>query len=129
MSSICKQCQAENSFRDIFREYFYTRGNLVCEPAQDDDSFSSQPDDFESSNEYQKLDTSSSASSHEIENIINQSSNMSESLLFCLDGNNVTSTSTPSPAKSRKRQHDDTDGDSSSETLKRPLIDSDVTDL
>lgn len=114
------------------REYFHNRGNLVCDPNQDDESFSSQPDDFESSNEYQKLDTSSSTSSQEIAKIMDQS-NMSESLLYCLDGNELTSTSSshsPSPVKSRKRQHDDSmKDDSSFEMLKRPLIESDLTDL
>lgn len=123
----------ENSF---CREYFHARGNLVCDPNQDDESFSSQPDDFESSNEYQKLDTSSSASSQEMAKIMNQS-NMSESLLYCLDGNDVTadvtatsSSQSPSPMKSRKRHHDDSMKDESSlEMLKRPLIESDLTDL
>lgn len=103
---------------------------MVVDPAQDDESFSSQPDDFESSNEYQKLDTSSSASSQEMEKIINQT-NMSESLLFCLDGNMDTSSSSmPSPAKSRKRQLDDSlKEESSTESLKRPLIQDDLTDL
>lgn len=98
---------------------------MVCDPSQDpdDESFSSQPDDFESSNEYQKLETSSSASSQEIEKIMNQS-NMSESLLYCLDGNNVSS---QSPGKKRKRQVDEED--SSSESLKRPLLENDLTDL
>lgn len=106
---------------------------MVCEPVQDDESFSSQPDDFESSNEYQKLDTSSSASSEEMEKIINQSS-MSESLLYCLDGNNLTATSSslsPSPVKSRKRQLDDSATEEiSSESLKRrQLVETDTTDL
>lgn len=99
------------------------------DPVQDDESFSSQPDDFESSNEYQKLDTSSSASSQEMEKIINQT-NMSESLLFCLDGNMDTSSSSTSPAKSRKRQLDDSiKEEPSTESLKRPLIQHDLTDL
>ena len=111
---------------------------MVCEPAQDDDSFSSQPDDFESSNEYQKLDSSSSASSHEMDKIMGQSG-MSESLLYCLDGNNVTteeataddSSSSPStPIKSRKRQLENSlKEDSSLESMKRPLIENDFTDL
>ena len=112
------------------REYIYSRGNLLINPNQDDESFSSQPDDFESSNEYQKLETSSSSSSQnktqEIDKILNQSS-MSESLLYCLDGNGVS----PSPSKSRKRQHDSDDSlkEDSSESLKRPLIEQDLTDL
>lgn len=107
---------------------------MVCDPAPDDDSFSSQPDDFESSNEYQKLSNSSSASSQEMEKILGQT-NMSESLLYCMDGNNVTaemsSSSSPSPAKSRKRLlDDDSKEDSSIESLKRPLLDNDFnTDL
>lgn len=102
---------------------------MVCDPSQDDpddESFSSQPDDFESSNEYEKLETSSSASSQEMEKIMNQS-NMSESLLYCLDGNTA---STQSPVKSRKRPLDDSIKDeSSSESLKRPLLETDSTDL
>lgn len=105
---------------------------MVSEPIQDDDSFSSQPDDFESSNEYQKLDTSSSASS-EMEKIINQSSNMSESLLFCLDGNNVTvssSSTSPSPAKSRKRPlNDSITEEPNQESLKRQMMETEMTDL
>lgn len=99
---------------------------MVCDPSQDpdDESFSSQPDDFESSNEYQKLETSSSASSQEIEKIINQS-NMSDSLLYCLNGNNVSSSQ--SPGKKRKREVDEEE--SSSESLKRPLLETDLTDL
>lgn len=103
----------------------------MIDPNQDDESFSSQPDDFESSNEYQKLDTSSSASSQEMAKIMNQS-NMSESLLYCLDGNDVTTASSsqsPSPTKSRKRQLDDSKEDSSLESQKRPLMDNDFTDL
>jgi hypothetical protein len=100
---------------------------MVCDP-QDDESFSSQPDDFESSNEqdsgeYQKLESSHSSSSldktQEMEKIINQS-NMSESLLHCLDGNS------DSPSVSRKRHHE---SDSSNESIKRPLIENDFTDL
>lgn len=98
---------------------------MVCDPSQNDESFSSQPDDFESSNEYQKLESSNSSSSldktQDIEKIMNNS-RMSESLLFCLDGNNVS----PSPSKSRKRH---LESDSSSESLKRPLIEDDLTDL
>lgn len=111
----------------FFREYFHTRGNMPCDPVQDDDSFSSQPDDFESSNEYQKLETSSSASSQEMDKIMSQS-NMSESLLYCLDGNNVSPAA--SPAKSRKRPlNDSCKEESPSESLKRPLIEADLTDL
>lgn len=113
-----------------FREYFNSRGNLVCEPLQDDESFSSQPDDFESSNEYQKLD-SSSASSAEIEKLINQSSNMSESLLYCLDGNDVTiSSPSPSPEKGRKRQlSHSVEREPSNESLKRLFLEAETTDL
>lgn len=105
---------------------------MTCEPLLDD-SFASQPDDFESSNEYQKLDNSSSASSVgvEMEKIINKSS-MSESLLYCLDGNNMSlSSSSPSPHKSRKRQLEDgLETESSTESLlKRPLIETETTDL
>jgi hypothetical protein len=104
----------------------------LCDPDHDDDSFSSQPDDFESSNEYQKLDTSSSLSSQEeMEKILNQS-RMSESLLYCLDGNNVAdeSASIPSPNKTRKRQMESPlKEESSSESLKRPLINNDLSDL
>lgn len=114
------------SLTSAFRDYIYSRQGMVCDPSQDDDSFSSQPDDFESSNEYQKLESSNSSSSldktQEIEKIINQSC-MSESLLYCLDGNNVS----PSPSKSRKRHLESSD--SSSESLKRPLIENDLTDL
>lgn len=100
---------------------------MVCEPVQDDESFSSQPDDFESSNEYQKLETSSSSSSQEMEKILNQS-NMSESLLYCLDGN--VETTQQSPAQNRKRQLDDSyKEESSSESLKRPLLEAELTDL
>lgn len=92
----------------------------MCEPTQDDDSFSSQPDDyFESSNEYQKLEASTS---QEMEKIINQSS-MSESLLYCLNGNNLTATST-SLVKTRKRPLEtsmDDEGEST-DSLKRPAI-------
>lgn len=111
------------------REYFYSRGNLLCEQAtQDDDSFSSQPNDFESSNEYQKLENSTSTS-QEIEKIINQSS-MSDSLLFCLNGNNANSSASLSPPKSRKRQFEETlDEESSTESIKRPLIENELTDL
>lgn len=110
-----------------FREYFYNRGNMVCDPSQepDDESFSSQPDDFESSNEYEKLETSSSASSQEMENILNRSK-MSESLLYCLDGNDV---SAQSSGKKRKRLDDSLREESSSESLKRPLLEADLTDL
>lgn len=102
---------------------------MHCDPVQDDDSFSSQPDDFESSNEYQKLESSSSSSNKtgEMDKIFNQT-NMSESLLYCLDGN-VLGTS-PSPAKSRKRPLEDSFKDeSASESQKRPLIENDLTDL
>jgi hypothetical protein len=97
---------------------------MVCDP-QDDDSFSSQPDDFESSSEYQKLESSNSSTSldktQDIDKIINQST-MSESLLHCLDGNS------DSPSVSRKRPLE-SDSSSSSESLKRPLIENDFTDL
>jgi hypothetical protein len=102
----------------------------LCDLDHDDDSFSSQPDDFESSNDYQKLNSSSSVSSHEeMEKILNQS-RMSESLLYCLDGNNVAEESAVSPSKTRKRQLESPLKDeSSSESLKRPLIDNDVSNL
>lgn len=66
-----------------------------------------------------------------MEKILNQT-NMSESLLYCMDGNNLTaemsSSASTSPAKSRKRLLDeDSKEDSSNESLKRPLIDN--TDL
>lgn len=99
---------------------------MVCDPSQDDESFSSQPDDFESSGEYQKLESSNSSSSldktQEIDKIIRQSNNLSESLLYCLDGNS------DSPSRGRKR-HLESDSSSSMESLKRPLIESDLTDL
>lgn len=112
----------------LSRDYIQSRGNLVYEAPQDDDSFSSQPDDFESSTEdvteYQKLESSSSSSdkNNELDQILNQSSNMSESLLYCMDGNNVTPTTDTSI--SRKRQLDEESRqDSSNESIKRPLID------
>lgn len=110
----------------FYREYLQSRGNLVFEAPQDDESFSSQPDDFESSteevNEYQKLESSSSSSEkHEMEMILNQSSNLNESLLFCLDGNNVSPTSNNSC--NRKRLLDEESRqDSSNESIKRPLL-------
>jgi hypothetical protein len=113
----------------------YNRGgHLGACDAPDDESFSSQPDDFESSNEYQKLETSSSISSQdktqEMEKILNQSS-MSESLLYCLDGNPITAS--PSSTKKRRRQMDDEDDllkeNSSTESFKRALIESDSTEL
>ena len=118
---------ATENFLLNFREYFYSRGNLIYEPPQDDDSFSSQPDDFddESSSEYQKLSNSSTNSSNEIEKIINRSK-MSDSLLFCLDGNKVE-TSPSSPSSSRKRPLDESLKED--ESMKRPLLDEDFTDL
>lgn len=110
---------------------------------QDDYSFSSQSDDFESSNEYQKLEESSenieASSTHEIdiERVMNQSSSeMSKSMLHCLDGNE-TSLLSPSSSfeKSRKRHFEEDDDErllkeeSSSESLKRPLLEKDLTDF
>lgn len=108
----------------------YTQGKFICEPEEQDDySFSSQSDDFESSTEYQKLEESqdeknASTQEVEIDKIVNQSSsNLSKSLLHVLDGNDVSQIS---PEKSRKRQLDDStskDEDSSPDSLKKPLLD------
>lgn len=103
----------------------------MYEPPQDDESFSSQPDDFESSTEevteYQKLESSSSSSEkHEMDVILNQSSNINESLLFCLDGNNV---SPPVNSCNRKRVLDEESRqDSSNESIKRPLLEVEPAD-
>lgn len=104
---------------------------------QDDYSFSSQSDDFESSgessNEYQKLEESREENKNEtlnstsqdidIDKIMNQS--MSKSLLHCLDGNDLLSPQTS--FENRKRQLEDRE--SSTESLKRPLIEKDSTDF
>lgn len=104
---------------------------MLCEPSQDDDSFSSQPDDFESSNEYQKLESSSSSSS-EIDKFLNNS-NMSKSLLFCLDGNSVEVLDSPTKTRKRQLDEDSPKEESSSESFKRPLLEvdaeCDLTDL
>ncbi|CRK97579.1 CLUMA_CG010965, isoform A [Clunio marinus] len=119
-----------DSLSSAFKEYFQSRGNIPCEPIQDDDSFSSQPDDFESSNEYQKLESSTSSTSNvtvDIDQVLNKSQ-LSESLLYCLDGNTEK---TLSPNKTRKRQLDESlEESSSTESLKRPLLDNnDFTDI
>lgn len=140
---------SSSSLSSAFREYLNSRGNVIYDQPQDDESFSSQPDDFESSSEnvtenvteYQKLESSSSSSEEkaaEIDEILNQSSNMSESLLYCLDGNSVSPLATATTTTvTRKRHLDDShETESSNESIKRPLIEieqepehEDITDL
>lgn len=61
--------EAGESLSSPFRDYLFTRSVLTASPA--DLSFSSQPDDFGSTTDIRDL----------------SESEMSESLLFCLDGN------------------------------------------
>lgn len=109
----------------ICRDYLYTRGNITYNTNQDDVS-SSTLDEFESSTEYQKLEESKEISispQHEdIENILN-ASNMSDTLMYCLDGNASMSQS----PNTRKRLLDYSAGEESLDSAKKPLIDS--TDL
>jgi len=125
---------APESLTNAFKDYLNSRGNMVCDPNQDDDSFSSQPDDFnESLTEYQKLDESKDASAGssekdiEMDEILNQST-MSETLLYVLDGNDVSS---QSPLKMNRKRRIDTSSSSdlSSSQEKRPLIESNSIDL
>jgi hypothetical protein len=102
---------------------------------QDDYSFSSQSDDFDSSSEYQKLEESSHeimetslTQELDIEKVMNQS-NLSKSMLHCLDGNDTSLISPSSSFDSRKRHLNDSPTKSSPESFKRPLIDSDPTDF
>lgn len=78
----------------------------------DDDSFSSQPNDFDSSNEYETLNESNDTKTEEDEitpekdaemDCILNNSNMNDSLLYCLDGNDV-SIGSETTKLSRKRQ-------------------------
>lgn len=64
-----KSHSAPESLSSVFKEYLFQRNVVTTSPV--DLSFSSQPDDFGSSND--------------LENITN--ANLSESLLYCLDGN------------------------------------------
>jgi hypothetical protein len=122
----------------------YSRGHQIYDNDQDDYSFSSQSDDFESSNEYQKLEESheevkdnknespNTTQELDIDNIMNQSSSLSKSLLHCLDGNEVSILSPQSSfERNRKRQldNDSLREESSTESLKRPLIDNNSTDF
>jgi len=121
----------------------YSRGHQIYDNDQDDYSFSSQSDDFESSNEYQKLEESheevkdnknesvNTTQEMDIDKIMNQSSSLSKSLLHCLDGNEVSILSPQSSfERNRKRQLDnDSLRESSTESLKRPLIDNNSTDF
>lgn len=121
-----------------------SRGHKIYDNDQDDYSFSSQSDDFDSSNEYQQLEEShelevkdkpesvNTSQEMDIDKIMNQSSSMSKSLLHCLDGNEVSLLSPQTSfEKNRKRQleNDSLREESSSESLKRPLIESDSTDI
>lgn len=108
----------------------YSHGKYLCDEDHDDDnSFSSQSGDYESSSEYQKLEESQNSPTQEvdIDNIINQSSsNLSNSLLHVLDGHDVAQISPQSSfEKSRKRQLDESskDSDSSPDSIKKPLLD------
>lgn len=117
----------------------YSRGKYAYHE-QDDYSFSSQSDDYESSsNEYQKFETSSdeterNASTQEIniEQVIDQSSStMSKSLLHVLDGNDVSQISPQTSFdRSKKRHLNETikDDFSSPESFKKPLLESDEND-
>lgn len=64
-----KSLSAPESLSSVFKEYLFQRNVVTTSPV--DSSFSSQPDDFGSSND--------------LDNITN--ANLSESLLYCLDGN------------------------------------------
>lgn len=66
--------------------------------------------------------SSSSDKNNELDHILNQSSNMSESLLYCMDGNQVSQTTPDNSTINRKRQLDEESKDSSNESIKRPLI-------
>jgi hypothetical protein len=119
----------------------YSRGHQIYENNQDDLSFSSHSDDFdESSNEYQKLEESPEDNRNEslnntsqdvdIDKILNHESSMSTSLLHCLDGNDLSINSPQTSfERTRKRQleQDDLKEESSTESLKRPLIENDST--
>jgi hypothetical protein len=133
---------SSGSLSSAFKDYMYSRGHQIYDNDQDDYSFSSQSDDFESSNEYQKLEESheevkdknestNTTQEIDIDKIMNQSSSMSKSLLHCLDGNETSLLSPQSSfEKNRKRQLDnDSLRESSTESLKRPLIDKDLTDF
>lgn len=64
-----------NQLTETFKEYLINRNLLTHTeepPPPDDDSFSSQPDDFVSSTDLKDL----------------SESNMSESFLYCMNGNN-----------------------------------------
>ncbi len=111
----------------------FSHGKYLCETEdQNDDSFSSQSDDYESSNEYQKLEASQDLSSqeNEIDKIINQSSELSHSLLHVLDGNEISPQS--SFEKGRKRQLNESAVQNElNESAKKPLLDTenDSTDF
>jgi hypothetical protein len=117
----------------FLREYLVSRGHKIDQEQQDhdDDSFSSQSDDYNNSTDYQKLEDSENTLTQEIniEDVINQS-DLSKSLLHCLDGNELPVQDSPSIEKSRKRQLDNSLKDeSSNESLKKPLIEDDSTDF
>ncbi|CAO1403822.1 unnamed protein product [Diamesa serratosioi] len=92
-----------------FRNYLFSR---CSNGPDDDDSFSSQPNDFDSSNEYETLNESNDTKIEideitpekdaEMDCILNNS-NMNDSLLYCLDGNDV-SIGSETTKLSRKRQ-------------------------
>lgn len=82
----------------------------------------------ESQDENNKNDSvNNSTQDMDIDKIINKST-LSKSLLYCLDGNQELS---PPFEKTRKRQLEDDSlrEESSTESLKRPLIESDSTDF
>ena len=94
---------------NIFRNYLFSR---CSNGPDDDDSFSSQPNDFDSSNEYETLNESNDTKTEEDEitpekdaemDCILNNSNMNDSLLYCLDGNDV-SIGSEATKLSRKRQ-------------------------
>ena len=91
----------------IFREYLYTR-SVQNNSSPDDLSFSSLPNDFNSSNECENQTVDPEQADAILHNL--NESDMSKSMLFCLNGNNLTSSdeaSSPSNRNSRKRQHDE----------------------
>ncbi|CAO1404509.1 unnamed protein product [Diamesa tonsa] len=100
---------APESLTSAFRNYLFSR---CSNGPDDDDSFSSQPNDFDSSNEYETLNESNDTKTEEDEitpevdaemDCILNNSNMNDSLLYCLDGNDV-SIGSETTKLSRKRQ-------------------------
>jgi hypothetical protein len=107
----------------ICRDYLSSRGHRTNENNhhQDDYSFSSQSDDFDSSNE--------ESNEMDIEKVINQSS-LSKSMLHCLDGKDASLLSANSSSRKRHLEEDDNvREESSSESIKRQLIENDLTDF